>query len=72
MKKIIMNADENANLHCYLVIGNRKYYLFTQPYTKEVYEYFRNGRTEEELRRYNKWNRNSRLDKTIEKIPMYI
>lgn len=62
----------SSKLDFYLVSGGRRYYLFSQNYTKGVYDFFRNGKTEDELRRYNKWNRNPRLDKTIEKIPMYI
>lgn len=40
-------------------------------YTKGVYDYFRRGRSERELHEYKQWNKNPRLDKTIEKIPMY-
>ena len=51
---------------------NERFFLFTQNFTKGVYEYFKNGRDENELRAFRKWGRNPRLDKTIEKIPMYV
>ncbi|MCD7749181.1 MAG: hypothetical protein LUH42_03910 [Oscillospiraceae bacterium] len=63
--------DYDWKLEFYLVTGGRTIYLFTQDYTKGVYEFFRNGRSVNELRQYRKWNRNPRLDKTIEKIPLY-
>ena len=49
-----------------------RFFLFTQSFTKGVYEYFKNGRDENELRTFKRWNKNPRLDKTIEKIPMYM
>ena len=51
---------------------NERLFLFYQKFSKGVYEYFKNGRNENELRAFNKWHKNPRLDKTIEKIPMYV
>ncbi len=72
MKTKIIVEKEYNKLHFYLLSRNRKSYLFTQRYTKGVYNFFRFGRSENEIRAYKKWNRNQRLDKTIEKIPMYV
>ena len=36
-----------------------------------VYNFFQKGKSEAEIRSFKKWNDNPRLDKTIEKIPMY-
>lgn len=69
--KIIVNKKNNK-LDFYLLSKKRKLYLFTQAYTRGVYHYFRNGRSETEVRTYKKWNTNPRLDKTIEKLPLYI
>lgn len=70
--KIIVSKNNNK-LHFYILISGRtKIYLFTQTYSKGVYHYFQNGRSEKEIRSYRRWNRNPRLDKTIEKLPMYI
>lgn len=66
---VIKNMD---NLDFYLLSKQGKFYLFTQPYTKGVYAFFRDGRAENEIKGYKKWNRNPRLDKTIEKIPLYV
>lgn len=53
------------------VQGNRTY-LFRQRYNIAVYDIFKNGMRDYEFRRYRKWNRNPRIDKTMDKIPVYI
>ncbi len=58
-------------LNFYLVKEGKVLYLFTQNYTKGVYDFFKNGRSANELRQFKKWRKNPRLDKTIEKIPIY-
>lgn len=45
------------------------FWLFTQPFSKGVYEWFKNGRSENEVRQFAKWNRNKRLENTILRIP---
>ena len=72
MKNRIIIKKENNKIHFYLLSNNRELYLFTQYYTKGVYKFFLFGRAENEIMSYKKWNKNLRLDKTIEKIPMYI
>lgn len=59
-------------LNFYLEERGKRTYLFTQRYSIAVAREFKLGKTAEELRRYHKWNRNRRVDKTVEKIPMYI
>ncbi len=68
--KIQIRADE-GHIHFYLVIRNKRHYLFTQRYSKGVFEFFNRGRTEQEIFGSRQWKRNPRLDKTIEKIPLY-
>lgn len=58
-------------LDFYLVTGGKTIYLFTQDYTKGVYDFFKSGRSSNELRQFKNWRKNPRLDKTIEKIPIY-
>lgn len=58
-------------LNFYLVTGGKTIYLFTQDYTKGVYDFFKHGRSANELRQFKNWRKNPRLDKTIEKIPIY-
>ncbi len=72
MKKRIVVIKNMDKLDFYLVSKRTNVYLFTQPYTKGVYEFFRGGKSENEVKGYKKWNRNPRLDKTIEKIPLYV
>lgn len=71
MKQRIIITKSNEKLHFYLNTERDCLYLFTQAFSKGVYDYFRRGRSERELREYKQWNKNPRLDKTIEKIPMY-
>lgn len=59
-------------LNFYLEIKGKKNYLFTQRYSIAVAREFKLGKTADELRRFHKWGMNPRVDKTIEKIPMYI
>ncbi len=72
MKNKISVTKKNNKIHFYLVSGGKSYYMFSQNFSKGVYEFFRSGRSEAELYSYKLWHKNPRLDKTIEKIPMYI
>ena len=72
MRNKITITKSNNKIHFYLVTGGKQYYLFSQDFSKGVYEFFRSGRSEAELHSFKLWHRNPRLDKTIEKIPMYI
>lgn len=71
-KNKIIIKNQNKKIDFYLLSGRERLYLFTQDYSKGVYNFFRNGKSEGEIRRYKKWDKNPRLDKTIEKLPMYI
>lgn len=72
MKKKITVRSINNHLYFYLHSDRGEQFLFMQRFTGGVYRYFRNGISENQLREYHGWNRNPRLDKTIEKIPVYI
>lgn len=72
MRNKITITKKNDKIHFYLVSGGKRYYMFSQSFSKGVYEFFRAGRSESELHSYKLWHKNPRLDKTIEKIPMYI
>ena len=71
MKNKITVTKNNNNLNFYLLSGGKRYYLFTQDFSKGVYKFFQSGRSESELHKYKLWRKNPRLDKTIEKIPLY-
>lgn len=67
MSKMRVTAVQKDNeIHFYLVCGEGTAYLFSQKYTKEVYDYFRSGRSDSELRKFHNWGQNPRLDHTIE------
>lgn len=72
MKKRITVESMNGNLYFYLRTEKGVQFLFTQKFTRGVYRFFRNGISETQLRDYRRWDRNPRLDKTIEKLPLYI
>ena len=56
-------------LDFYMRTRDARYFLFSQPYSRSVYDYFYNGRYADEVLSYNKWQANRRLSKTIERIP---
>lgn len=71
MKNKISVTKGDNKIHFYLLTENKRYYLFTQSFSKGVYQFFQGGRSESELHKYKNWRKNPRLDKTIEKIPLY-
>ena len=72
MKRKIIAQKVEGDLYFYLKSRHKTQYLFMQRYTRAVYDYFRFGISENQLRSFHNWDRNPRLDKTIEKIPLYI
>ncbi len=72
MKNKINVQRNNQNLDFYLRSNNGEFYLFSQDYSKGVYEYFKNGRSVNEIRKFNKWKKNPRLNKTIDRLPQQI
>ncbi len=60
-------TKNNDQIHFYLSCGEGAAYLFSQKYTKGVYDFFCRGRSDSELRKFHNWGRNPRLDHTIEK-----
>ena len=73
--KIIVRRNENDIdnwlIDFYLVTKQGTYYMFSQNYTEGVYNWFKDGRSENELRQFKGWLKNKTFGKTIEKIPMY-
>ena len=72
MKEKIVVRRAKEGLVFYMNSRKGRIYLFTQRFSKAVYNFFLPGRCEEELKKFHSWNRNPRLDKTIEKLPSYI
>lgn len=70
--KIIINKTPDM-LHFYWQNKNiGKLYLFSQKFSKGVFDFFRLGRSAKEVLSFKQWHRNPRLDKTIAKFPMYM
>ena len=72
MKNKITVTKSGNTLSFYLLGHTSHMYLFTQRFSKGVYEYFRKGKSETEIKTFKNWNRDPRLDKTIEKLHLYI
>ncbi len=72
MKNKITVQTTGKTIRFYLHTAGKRFYLCSQKFTREVYEFFRQGRSENEVRSFHMWNRDLRLDKTITKLPMYI
>ena len=71
MKGRITIQKDESRIHFYLTIGHRRFFLFSQKFSKGVFDFFHRGRSENEVLQFKGWHRNPRLDKTISKIPMY-
>ena len=71
MKSKIIVTKKNDKIHFFLQTNGGRFFLFSQSFSKGVYQFFCKGKSESEIQAFNKWNRNPRLDKTIEKIPFY-
>jgi hypothetical protein len=67
------NTKDNDNwlIDFYYSRNGKEFYMFSQNYTDGVYDWFKYGRSEGELRQFKGWRNNKTLAKTIEKIPMY-
>lgn len=72
MKNRVIIKKENNNINFYLKNDNGEFWLFEQECSKGVYEYFKNGRAEREILNFTKWERNKRLNNTINRIPREI
>ena len=71
MKGRITIQKDESRIHFYLTIGHRRFFLFSQKFSKGGFDFFHRGRSENEVLQFKGWHRNPRLDKTISKIPMY-
>lgn len=60
-------TKHNDQLHFYLKCSKGTVYLFSQKYTRGVYDFFRCGRSGPELHKFHNWGQNPHLDHTIEK-----
>ncbi len=73
MKKERVEITKSNNyIHFYLSFGEDRIWLFSQPYSMSVENYFRTGRSVSEIRRNNSWRENPRLEKTIERVYLAI
>lgn len=59
-------------LDFYLKNKTGEHWLFQQEFSKGVYERFMDGRAEGEILSFAKWDRNKRLNNTINRIPREI
>lgn len=72
MKNRVIITKENDEIKFYLKNGEGTFWLFTQPFSKGVYEWFKDGRSEREIISFDKWEYNKRLNNTINRIPREI
>lgn len=73
MKDKIIVENKSEYLHFYLKNSKcGKLYLFSQRFSRGVFEFFNKERSISEILKFRRWNRNPRLDKTISKIPIYM
>lgn len=71
IKKLFIEKG-NEHIEFYLKNEKGEFWLFTQPFSKGVYEWFKDGRSESEILSFDKWEKNKRLNNTIKRIPKEI
>lgn len=72
MKNKVVIEKVNNEIKFYLKNDEGKFWLFTQPFSKGVYEWFKFGRSENEIMKFDKWKKNKRLVYTVQRIPREI
>lgn len=73
MKSMIYcQTTKKGVLSFYLVLDGKRYYLFSQKYRKSVKQYFRRGVSINQSIDFSKAHKNTALEKTMSKIPMYL
>ena len=73
MKGRIIVVNKQDKLHFYWIgKGIGKLYLFSQKFSKSVFDFFCKGRSAKEVLSFKQWNRSPGLDKTITKLPIYM
>lgn len=72
MKNRVIITKSNEEIKFYLKNDKGTFWLFSQPYSKGVYDWFKDGRAEREILNFAKWERNKRLNNTIQRIPRKI
>ena len=74
--RIIVKRNETNiddwKIDFYFVTDGQTLYLFSQNYTDGIYDWFRKGRSENELREFKGWKLNKALGRVIDKIPVHI
>lgn len=71
-KVIVTKTANDTELKFYLKNANGEFWLFTQPFLPEVYNWFKNGRSEREIIKFDKWNNSKKLTNTVQRIPREI
>lgn len=72
MKNRIIIKCKDDNIRFYLKNDNGEFWLFDQKKTKDVYEYFKNGRSEKEIITFKKWACDKKLITAVCRIPREI
>ena len=67
-------TDRNLNrrLNFYVEAGRESHYLFSQSFTKDVYEFYKNGVSLDKPFNHSLANRNKSILKVFDKLPSYI
>ena len=69
MKNKIIVTKEKNEIKFYLKNDNGEFWLFTKPFSYELYKWFKNGRSEREIAKFSKWECDPSLVNAIKRIP---
>jgi len=72
MKYRITVIHDGKQLHFYLMCNKEPTHLFSTKYSNEVYHYFKNGRSDSEIRKFHQWGKDICRDRIVEKYKSHI
>lgn len=72
MRYRIAVTRDGSQLHFYLMCNKEPTYLFSTKYSDEVYQYFKNGRSDSEIRKFHQWGKDICRDRIVEKCKSHI
>lgn len=73
MKTIIYCKATECGVHSFFMVSNgQEYYLFSQDYRRGVQQYYSKGVSLDESINFSKSHKDSAIERTMSKIPMYI
>ena len=69
MSRIYCTNPQHGELHFYLLLRGKPYYLFCQPYRRQVYQFYARPMLLDDALSYAKSKGSDQISKTISRLP---